>query len=412
MDRLRIALLSTHSCPWAKPGNRYTGGMNIYIQNLAGELARRGHLVDIFSSSHAGDDQCRTLDLCRGIRLIHVTAADYASISESSLDGHVLDIAGSIQAHCASSQLRYDLVHSHYWLSGLVGNVLKEKWHVPHITMFHTLAAIKNNLGLGTLEPAFRISHERDIIARCDLIIASTTRERCELVNKYGAPFERISVVPCGIDSSLFRPVDKDAARKALGLNSVPTLAFVGRMDPLKGLANLLNAVSGLGEREKFHLLVIGGDGPREPEFRHMLDMINELRIGDRVIPIGSVPHQDMYLYYNAADYCVIPSYYESFSLVALESLACGTPVISTDVGEVRDMAALCPGSRILSDNSEATLAAHIEAALQSAKCDSTRNISALTGRYGWDIVAERVISEYNHVKSAAEDDMRSPLHA
>ncbi|MCX6005734.1 MAG: glycosyltransferase [Chloroflexi bacterium] len=155
MEQLRIALLSTHSCPWAKPGNRYTGGMNIYIQNLARELAQRGHFVDIYTSSHAGDEQCKAMELHSGIRLIHLSAADYSSISEVNLDNHVFDLATSVLSFCQDFELHYDLIHSHYWLSGLVGEFLSKQWDIPHITMFHTLAKLKNKAGISVLEPEF-----------------------------------------------------------------------------------------------------------------------------------------------------------------------------------------------------------------------------------------------------------------
>ncbi len=184
MDQLRIALLSTHSCPWAKPGNRYTGGMNIYIQNLARELSQRGHLVDIYTSTHAGDEHCETIELGKGVRLVHITAAEYSSVTETNLDNHVSDIANSIYIHSENWGLQYDIIHSHYWLSGLVGNLLKERWAIPHVTMFHTLAALKNNAGLSILEPGFRIRYEKNVIDSCDLIIASTHKEKRELASK------------------------------------------------------------------------------------------------------------------------------------------------------------------------------------------------------------------------------------
>jgi D-inositol-3-phosphate glycosyltransferase len=410
VNQLRVALLSTHSCPWAKPGNRYTGGMNIYIQNVARELAQRGHFVDIYTSSHAGDEQCKVMELHRGIRLIHLSAADYSSVSETNLETHVSDLASSIMSFCRDFELHYDVIHSHYWLSGLVGELLSKPWGIPHITMFHTLAKLKNKAGISILEPEFRIRYEKKVIDACDLIIASTENEKLELLHEYGADPANISVIPCGINPTLFRPVDRSAAKKACKLDSRQTVLFVGRMDPLKGLSNLLEAISILQPRKDFQLLVIGGDNENEFEFRHMLQLIRDFNIADVVKPIGSVPHEYMYLYYNAADFCVIPSYYESFSLVALESLACGTPILSTDVGEVKDMVEICPDCRIMNDTSPAVLARHLNAMLNNSR-NQNNNTGILSDHYKWDSVVEKILSAYEQVMLTAKIPKRLILH-
>jgi D-inositol-3-phosphate glycosyltransferase len=411
LDQLHIALLSTHSCPWAKPGNRYTGGMNIYIQNLARELAQRGHFVDIYTSSHAGDEQCKVLELHRGIRLIHLNAADYSAISEINLDNHVSDLATSILSYCKDFALGYDLIHSHYWLSGLVGELLSEQWGIPHITMFHTLAKLKNKAGISILEPEFRIANEKKVIDSCDLIIASTENEKRELALEYDAPPVNISVIPCGINPTLFRPIDKNMAKEACKLDSRQTVLFVGRMDPLKGLSNLLEAISILQPRKDFQLLVIGGDNENEFEFQHMLKLIRDFNIEDVVKPIGSVPHEYMYLYYNAADFCVIPSYYESFSLVALESLACGTPILSANVGEVRDMVKTCPDCRIINDTSPAMLARHLNGMLDNSRDKNADRTGKLIDHYGWDSVIEKILSAYQQVMLTERTPKRVILH-
>ena len=411
MDQFRIALLSSHSCPWAKPGNRYTGGMNIYIQNLARELAHRGHMVDIYTASHIGDEKCVAVELEKGVRLIHINSADYSFLSEVNLDNNVSDFTESILSYCNDFDRSYDVIHSHYWLSGLIGNKLGQRWKIPHITMFHTLARLKNKAGISTLEPDFRIGCEKKIIDTCDMIIASTEKEKGELVHEYTADPKHISVIPCGIDPVLFRPVDKAFARKACNLASKKTILFVGRMDPLKGLSNLLEAISILQPRNDFQLLVIGGDGKNETEYQRMLDLIRENNISSMVIPLGSIPHEDMYLYYNAADFCIIPSYYESFSLVALESLSCGTPILSTDVGEVRDMIKMCEDCRITDDNSPVTLAGHIDDMLRRNNDHKYACQSMLTTRYGWNTITEKILSVYNQVVSSDIESERSILH-
>ena len=399
MKQLNIALLSIHSCPWAKPGNRYTGGMNIYIQNQAREMAERGHLVDIFTTSHPGENQCSQIKLTNGIRLIHINAADYTLISENNLESHVNDVADAILSYCQKLNLPYELIHSHYWLSGLIGNILSKSWNIPHITMFHTLAALKNRAGLGGLEPSYRIDYEKSVIAECNLIIASTQQEKSDLVIGYGANPDKVTVIPCGINPSLFKPIDKEIARKACGLDAnINTMLFVGRMDPLKGLPNLLEALALLRHRDNFRLLVIGGENDKEAGFRNMLDIILTYQLSPVVIPLGSVPHEDMYLYYNAADFCIIPSYYESFCLVALESLACGTPVLSTDVGEVKEMVQGYPSCRIITGATPSALAEHIEDMLSKITTGKSGDINTLVRRYGWDSVIEKILRQYERI--------------
>jgi D-inositol-3-phosphate glycosyltransferase len=385
--------------------------MNIYIQNLARELAQRGHFVDIYTSSHTGDEQCKAMELHRGIRLIHLNAADYSSISENNLDNHVSDLAASVLSFSQDFGLHYDLIHSHYWLSGLVGESLGKQWDIPHITMFHTLAKLKNKAGISVLEPEFRIRYEKKVIDSSDMIIASTENEKRELELEYDAHPSNVSVIPCGINPVLFRPVNKKVAKEACKLDSRQAALFVGRMDPLKGLSNLLEAISILQPRKDFQLLVIGGDNESEIEFQRMLKLIQDFNIDDIVKPIGSVPHENMYLYYNAADFCVISSYYESFSLVALESLACGTPILSTNVGEVRDMVKTCPDSRIMNDASPAKLAGHLNDMLDKSRNDKNNCTELLTSHYGWDSVIEKILSAYQQVLLNAPISRRLILH-
>ena len=401
-DRIRIALLSLHSCPWDRPGGRYTGGMNIYIQDLCRELAKRGHAVDIYTCSHPADEECRHLQLNENIRLFHINSAGHSMVTEAYLDEHINRLTQSILSLNGSLNTQYDLIHSHYWLSGLVGNQLKKSWQIPHITMFHTLGALKNNAGLGALEPDYRILNERIVIESCDHIIASTEREKHELITRYSASGGIITVVPCGINLELFRPVDKQLARSICHLDAKTTVLFVGRQDPLKGLNNLLEAVSSLDYRNDFQLLIIGGNDRYMAENWPVPGSTNKNSLDDKVIFAGSIPHEKMYLYYNSADFCVVPSYYESFSLVAMESVACGTPVMATAVGEMPDLARICNYCRIITDNKPANLAQHINAMLNDIGNCHNNGVGKLIGPYGWDSVTNRIIAGYESVLAAS----------
>ncbi|MFA5079187.1 MAG: glycosyltransferase, partial [Dehalococcoidia bacterium] len=346
MDHLRIALLSLHTCPWSRPGGRYTGGMNVYIRNLCLQLEKLGVAADVYTCCHEGNEPCNfSAPACR-TGLVHINAG----ASGHGRTDHALDLAQAVEVYCRDRGLRYDIIHSHYWLSGLAGSYLKQMWDVPHITMFHTLGSLKNGSLPGLREPDYRIAAERSVMSSCDRIIASTSLEKQGIVSRYGADADKISVIPCGVNTTLFHPVPTPEARAACGLPQKKTLLFVGRPDPIKGLDNLLQAVSLLG-RENDLQLVIAGCGDQWMSGSGQSADCGSGGLGDRVIFTGPVDHEKMYLYYNAADLCVIPSYYESFSLTALEAVSCGTPVLATCVGEIPELSRLSGLCKVVPDN-------------------------------------------------------------
>ena len=404
---LRIAILSLHSCPYIVPGGRYTGGMNIYIRNLSRELSNRGHSVDIYTCSQANCSQCGKGDLGTNIRLVHVDNIDYNLITEATLENNIGRITDSILLNAP----HYDVIYSHYWFSGLVGARLKSAWHVPHFTMFHTLSLLKNRAGLGELEPAYRVAGEMSVAQSADQIIASTPGEKRELIGLYKVSADKITVIPCGINSELFRPVDKQYARNTTGLGTKKTILFVGRQDPLKGLDNILEAISLMDQRDDFQLVVIGDNG-------RYLDPVQtggssqwQNAAQSNIVFIGSVPHEDMYMYYNAADFCVIPSYYESFSLVAMESIACGTPVLATAVGEISGLAAICPSCRIIGDNSPASLARHMGDMLDSAGQGEAEGIGNRLDNYSWSSITGRLLREFYRAVELKRSHKETALH-
>jgi D-inositol-3-phosphate glycosyltransferase len=388
---LHIAILSLHSCPYIVPGGRYTGGMNIYIRNLARELGGLGHSVDIYTCSQDNCSQCGKGDLGNNIRLMHVDNIDYNLITEATLENNIERITNSILLNAPC----YDVIYSHYWFSGLVGARLKDAWQAPHFTMFHTLGLLKNRAGLGELEPAYRIAGEMSVAQSSDHIIASTAGEKNELVSGYNVSAHKVTVIPCGINHELFRPVDKHYARERTRFGPKKTILFVGRQDPLKGLDNVLQAVSALNHRDDFQLVVIGDNNPYPDSIHTAKGAQQESATNRNTIFIGSVPHEDMYLYYNAADFCVIPSYYESFSLVAMESISCGTPVLATAVGEISDLAAMWDSCRIIGDNSPVNLARHMEDMLDSIDQQKANALNNLSDNYSWSTITGRLVREF-----------------
>ena len=338
----RIAILSYHTSPLAPLGGRETGGLNVYVRELACELAERGHLVDVFTRRSDGDAP-EVVPIVRGnaperqgeARLVYIDAGPQRPMKKEALPAYVDEFAGGVAAFAQRERLEYDVLHSHYWLSGLVAERLKERWGLPHIAMFHTLGHIKNRSRSSEHEPEVRIEAERMIAQAADRTVVASRDEQDQLVRLYGANAERIVTVPCGVNLDLFHPIGKKEARRQLGLRDDDRiLLFVGRIEPLKGVDILLGAAARLEAESDCFVLVVGGDNTaQDGEVSHLRDLASELGIAERVNFMGAVDHERLPLFYSAADVCVVPSFYESFGLVAVEAMACGTPVVASRVG-------------------------------------------------------------------------------
>ncbi len=397
--QLRIAMLSTHSCPVGKLGAKDTGGMSVYIRELARELGKQGHLVDVYTRAHDPKDH-QVYELGQNARLIHLRAGKDEEIHKLAVYPYLPDFACNLENFRKQNSLRYDLVFSHYWLSAWVGKYLQQWWHVPHIAMFHTLGAVKNTSGIGEDEPELRIETERDLIKNCHQIIAPTEKEKENLILHYGALLERISVIPCGVNLELFQPMDKEIARQQLGLDGSKVILFVGRIEPLKGIDQLLRAMPYLPDGQGLRLVIIGGDEHSQNEIERLQHLSRELHIEDSVTLIGLVPQERLPYFYSGADVCVIPSYYESFGLVALESLACGTPVVATDVGDLKNIIRQGETGYVVMSNAPRHLADKMDLLLSHPNPDtkSAFAIRASVTRFSWSNIAQEMIKEFKLV--------------
>jgi D-inositol-3-phosphate glycosyltransferase len=298
----------------------------------------------------------------------------------------------------------YDLVHSHYWLSGLVGTRLKTLWGVPHVVMFHTLGEIKNRASYGEHESELRIRSEAEVLRDADSVICATEVERAALRQVYGAPAEKISVIPLGVDLDRFRPGQKQVARNALGLKDERIILFVGRIEPLKGVDILINAAALVESDVDCTVVVVGGDESTQTQVDELQDLARERGIEHRVAFVGAVDHETLPLYYNAADVCVVPSHYESFGLVAVEAMASGVPVVASRVGgltgTVKDgetgylIPWLCPEP----------FAERIELLLENEPLRNNLGEAAREAmtRYRWENVAAAVLNLYDSLMDRA----------
>ena len=304
--------------------------MNVYVHRLASALGRLGCQVDIFTRTHDTNEPS-IVELDENTRLVHIDAGP-GEAPKDELFRYLPDFLSGLRAFQRDNGIEYDTVHSHYWLSGWVGEELAQEWGVPHVATFHTLAEVKSRARAGEGDAGPRSGIEKKITEAADGIVVSTGHERTALSQLYGAGEERVHVIPAGVDLAQFKPGDQRSARDQLGLNGDRMLLYVGRLDPIKGLELLMYTLGSMEEPDDVRLLVIGGDGEDDEGYRRMKGLAKKLDIQDRVDFLGSLSHTLLPLYYQAADVCVVPSYYESFGLVALESMACGTPVVGSRV--------------------------------------------------------------------------------
>jgi D-inositol-3-phosphate glycosyltransferase len=410
----RIAMLSVHTCPMAALGGKETGGMNVYVRELSRELAAQDLLVDIFTRSQDSSRE-RVRELWPNVRVVHLAAGPEEPYDKNLVYQHLPLFVAELREFCAAESITYDLLHSHYWLSGWVAREIKRLRQVPTVHMFHTLGRMKNMATPenATRETQTRIGVEGELVHDLDRLVAATPVDKSQMVELYGADPDRIVVIPLGVDPEMFRPVPREEALSAVGIDLPQPnrlVLFVGRLDPVKGLDTLLRAMCELKEIEPelsktLSLVVIGGDadenGADLSEALECLDQLkDEVGISDLVAFVGSRAQDTLTYYYSAAEVVVVPSYYESFGLVALEAMACGTPVIASRVGGLQHTVEDGVTGFLVPAGDPQALAEKLRVVL----CDSDlRQRLGTDARhraqsYAWATVAERVMGVYQQL--------------
>jgi D-inositol-3-phosphate glycosyltransferase len=403
--KLSVAILSVHTCPLAALGGKETGGMNVYVRQTARELGGMGVHVDVFTRSQNATIP-RIVELGPGARVIHLPAGPEAPMPREALHRHLEQFAAGVEDFAREEGIRYDLIHSHYWLSGVAGLRLRERWGAPLVQMFHTLGRLKNAVAQtpAEMEPALRIAEEARIVAEADRIVAANVVERAHLVWYYGARTERIAVIPCGVDTDLFQPMDPAKAKDLLELPPDPLLLYVGRLQPIKGLETLLEAMTMVPEPAC--LLVVGGEQD-EPESGHgaaLRARVAALGLERRVRFLRAQPQRRLRLFYAAAEATIVPSYYESFGMVALEAMACGSPVVASRVGGLTTTVQEGMTGRLVPEGDPAALAAAITPLLESAEGRRLgQQATRWAAEHRWPCVAESVCRLYSELRPAAE---------
>jgi D-inositol-3-phosphate glycosyltransferase len=340
----RVAMLSYHTCPLATLGGKDTGGMNVYVRDLTLELGRQGIHVDVFTRSQDEHVPHVLHDLGFGNRVVHVPAGPEQPLPKKQLAEYIPQFVEGVKAFAAEKGIHYDLIHSHYWMSGLAAEMLSDAWGVPIVHMFHTLGEMKNRVATSEAEKEgpYRLNGERRVLARADRVIAATLAEQAQLQWLYKADIRKITIIPPGVDVCHFYPIPADEARDFIGIPKDDLMIlFVGRIEPLKGVDTLIRAMSCLRvqEMEKpAYLVIIGGDPNASPEemtaeMARLQQLCKDLSMDRMVVFLGKRDQDTLPYYYSAAEVLVMPSHYESFGMVALEAMACGTPVIASQVG-------------------------------------------------------------------------------
>lgn len=339
----RIALITVHASPLASPGSGKVGGMNVYIRELVCELGRRGIAVDVFTRRQSTDTPEINDSLGSNVRVIHVLAGSLQVLPPDETYPHLSQFTAGVIAFATRFDLSYDLIYSHYWLSGWVAHKLNEVWGIPTVHMFHTLGQMKNRIipGRSNLLPDVRVNVETSITRWATRLIAATPAEQLQLLWLYRADRRRIAIVPPGVDTDRFHPLPRWEAAAALRQpDDSHLLLFVGRLEPLKGVDTIVHALASLRDTHPVlfkcvRFMIVGGDlaDPLDREFARLRQLVHELALDRQVEFVGAKGQELLPYYYALASALLMPSDYESFGMVALEAMASGTPVIASEVG-------------------------------------------------------------------------------
>jgi D-inositol-3-phosphate glycosyltransferase len=411
----RIAMLSAHTSPLEQPGDGDAGGMNVYVLELSRQLAARGIEVEIFTRA-TSRHQPAVHDVEPGILVHHVAAGPFEGLEKNDLPSQLCSFVRDVlRAEVEREPGHFDLVHSHYWLSGQVGTVARERWDVPLVHTMHTMAKVKNAmLAEGdAAEPIGRIYGEEEIVRLADRLIANTSEERRELIELYGAEPERVAVVHPGVDLDVFRPGRQDDARRRLGIDAdAALLLFAGRIQPLKAPDVVLRAAAEMlrhdpSLRSRLVVAVVGGaSGSGLDQPSALSDLGTALGIDDVVRFVPTVAQRELADWYAAASVVCVPSHNESFGLVAIEAQACGTPVVAARVGGLSTSVADGVTGVLIDGHDPVDYAAAIHHLLTDPDAREAMSHKAVRHAegFGWDVTADRTLGVYAEAVTARQE--------
>ena len=417
---MRVAMISYHTCPLATLGGKDTGGMNVYVRDLTRQFGRMGIHVDVFTRSQDEHVPHVLHDLGYGNRIVHIPAGPEIPLPKHQLADFIPEFVEKILDFASAKNLHYDLIHSHYWLSGLAARDLKEQWHIPLVHMFHTLGMMKQRVARTEDEDEIesRIQGEKEILHTADQIIAATPAELAQLQWLYKADTQRVVVIPPGVDLSHFYPIPRDEAQEYIGVPPCDRmLLFVGRIEPLKGLDTLIEAIAlmrqrGVLQRNGICLIIIGGD-PESQTANEEMKRLQKLRkqhgLDNLVAFLGKRNQDTLPYYYSAAIAVIVPSQYESFGMVALEAMACGTPVVASQVGGLAFLVQDGVTGYTVPSGDPQALADYLATLIEKPELRDRLGMqaAAFARDYDWELIAPRIVQVYENLlrKNFEEND-------
>jgi len=408
---LRIAMISYHTCPLATLGGKDTGGMNVYVRELTRQLGKMGIHVDVFTRSQ--DDHVPHVlhELGYGNRVVHVPAGPEHPVPKQELVNYIPQFVEGIKTFACEKGIKYDIIHSHYWTSGIAAAALSDLWGgIPIVHMFHTLGEMKNRIARtdAEREGEYRINGEKQVLRRADRVVVATIAELTQLRFLYKANQSKLVIIPPGVDVSHFYPIPADEAKMYVGLKPDDHMVlFVGRIEPLKGVDTLIQAMScvQLKQDQPVHLAIIGGDPAASPqemsaEMARLQKLCDDLAVGQTVVFLGKRDQDKLPYYYSAAQLLVMPSHYESFGMVALEAMACGTPVIASEVGGLAYLVRDGETGFTIPDQEPEALCEKISWLLNDHDLHKTMSQRAVeyAQDYAWEKIANQIVGVYEEL--------------
>jgi D-inositol-3-phosphate glycosyltransferase len=406
-------MLSYHTCPLATLGGKDTGGMNVYVREITRQLGMMGIHVDVFTRSQNEHVPHVLHDLGYGNRIVHIPSGPEYPLPKIDLVTYLPQFAEGIRDFAANKGITYDIIHSHYWMSGIAAIELKRYWKIPYLQMFHTLGLMKNRVAQSPeeMEGEYRIDGERQVLSTADKIIAATQAEYAQLLWLYQANPNKIVVLSPGVDISRFYPIPADEAKEYIGVPPCGRmLLFVGRIEHLKGLDVLIEAISIMRQNEilkdyPFCLAIIGGDPDESTEqanieMSRIKALTEQYGLSDLITFLGKRNQESLPYYYSAAEAVVVPSQYESFGMVALEAMACGTPVVASQIGGLAYLVQDGVTGYTVPVDEPAELANRLTLLLedQSLRERMGKQAVQVARDYAWDKIATKLLAVYDEM--------------
>ena len=413
---MRIAMISVHTCPLATLGGKESGGMNVYVRDLTRELGRVGIGVDVFTRSQDEHQPHMKHDLGNGNRVFHIPAGPERPLPKPELFECLPEFVGGARLAAALLEEHYDLIHSHYWLSGVVAHKLRKRWDVPMVHMAHTLGAVKNRVTHRKQEhePSLRLENEALLSGWADALVVSTESERVDVQDISVRANGDVAVIPPGVDLNVFHPYPQAEARRELDIPARDKMVlFVGRIEPLKGVDTLLQSLKLLRESGEMppHLClsIIGGDPAKPRETRHaelekLMGLRDDLGLSDLVTFLGRRAQETLHCYYSSADVVVMPSHHESFGMVALEAMACGTPVIASAVGGLAELVRDGDTGYLVPDRDPAAMSECLRRLLSDTELRARlgRQAADHANGYSWSNITRQMVELYERTLRVA----------